>query len=99
MSSYSDISHRTPSFGGLVFFLAQDSRLALISQQECTKLMAKPKKKVAENKSETPPETNTFQDRLDQRISRRQAISRIGAAAIGIGPVVAAAAGGRFLGR
>ena len=58
--------------------------------------MAKPKKKVAENKSETPPETNTFQDRLDQRISRRQAISRIGAAAIGIGAVVAAAAGGYY---
>src|SRR5207249_12264247 len=58
--------------------------------------MAKPKKKVAENKSETPPETNTFQDRLDQRISRRQAISRMGAAAIGIGAVIAAAAGGYY---
>src|SRR2546426_12019126 len=94
--SATQISHIELLTGGLVFFLAQDSRLALISQQECTKLMAKPKKKVAENKSETPPETNTFQDRLDQRISRRQAISRIGAAAIGIGAVVAAAAGGHF---
>src|SRR3989454_10052749 len=94
--SATQISHIELLTGGLVFFLAQDSRLALISQQDHTKLMAKPKKKVAENKSETSPETKTFQDRLDQRISRRQAISRMGAAAIGIGAVAAAAAGGYY---